>query len=69
MLSRINKFAKRAMMAALLTGLLTVGLPNVKANTIRCYNTTDPGVIICYGTGSSAGPYTFYYDTINRVYW
>jgi hypothetical protein len=69
MLSRINKLAKRAMMAVLFTGLLTVALPNVKANTLRCYNSMDPGVIVCYSTGSSAGPYMFYYDTIRRIYW
>lgn len=68
MLSKIKKSAKRAMMAVLFAGLLAIAMPVVKANTLSCYNSTDPGVIVCYGSGSSYGPYMFYYDTVRRIY-
>ena len=68
MLSKLKISAKRVTLAILFAGVLSVGATTVEAR-LDCYNTTEPGVIVCYSTGSSAGPYMFYYDTVRRIYW
>ena len=60
MLSKLRRSSKRVAVAILFAGIMTFGTPAVKANRLYCYNSTEPGTIVCYSTGSSAGPYIFY---------
>ncbi len=69
MLSILKKSVKRMKLALLLVGVLSLGVPTAYANTLACYNSAEPGVVVCYSTGSSAGPYHWYYDTVTGEYW
>lgn len=68
MLSTLKKSLKRMRFALLFVGVLSFGASTVHAG-LECYNSTDPGIVVCYSTGSSAGPYHWYYDTATGQIW
>ena len=68
MLSTLKKSVKRMKLALLFVGVLSFGASPVYAG-LECYHSTDPDIVVCYSTGSSAGPYHWYYNTVTGEIW